>query len=1257
LGLLSSSSALPSFIQRIPYLIQGGSALTALIAEAGTFELTLRSLNTARATGQSPLQDRSPNLWSWSGPGGLQEGWFNSIITFGSLKTMGRLTQGENHLLQHVAQDVGMVGSHHLAHLVGWREAPQGSLGEQLAHAEATLAQLNAGMGLVHAAFPRLAGMERSLDVAVSLRSPSPLRERAGGEGGLSLLQANLSLAGISDGLPFLPNEKTESKTETQWFAKGHDSGGKQNPPSIRQLKKRAFREDEEALKTLTELSETDPRARKALVEVFKKYEISGKNFESSLRGRDFHSSSSSELDIPQLEEQVAQGSKSATKILSQLVEKDPSAQEALQRGVRRYREERVKVGLDDPAIYFPEKESQASAKPDPSVESADREDSFLKKLKSLEVVRLYAISLARTACDADFLKDPADAPKFAGTLRKRIESLFQEMGWEDPALQKNYTQTFLAELKHLEKDHPQAEWVLREFEGKGGSGEPALIKDPRTTSQKRAFQDALDLVKTHKGKHPLFESDIVEINTLVTIVPLLAPQDRVDVALKVYRTTIKKDAIFLFLKHFSAEELSAFTKTVLKDLENRADMTDLDRAYQGSAMGTLHRVFRFLSPPDRHLVVEKILEGWNDFWVGAKDYVFLTLQMHFPFIDPLQQTKVLTALEAFQEGPDADLSSRAREALKKIKSPKPLEPAPNLEDVLPVSISFGTTPPHLRRIADETLVAIFTSFDAWSMEIPLEEMRETWDELAKRHPEYKDKILELGRAIEEVEKIKATRIFEEKQDNFMTDFALGRVKDPWSLEILSFVITQRLRATGDFLKSNPAITMGLGKRIREELGINAKGEITLSPFEIIAKILTGELKLEDKKSETPTSSRPRTFDIKIVEKMMTARIGSILDASKNLGSEKAYLYAGAGLIFRLLGNEEKAKEWFRQANDEMYYSTEEAFLPPGTYDGIDKYQEGLAEIDPQHIKGLDEAALQIMRGDLHAAFAFVDRLPSSEEKMDALIYLTESITGKPPTEPEVNDGLSVSKGETPSSKPPQGDGSGGISGPLAFIAGMTGLKYLLGNIADHPVSDLMTSSSQVAGSETLTVLTAGAALLMGWVIRRSKKHEERTPKKFSPTEEGSSILAQPNLEKVALYEETRQIGRGSSQLSSGGPGPGVRAGHLREGSERVHHLSLGFEKRQGQRLKEYRRLINSAIDGASEEVLSERLVQIYENFQDEFPDHTFLAPSQMRRLAYEMLREEMIEEGYTFDEVGSVWEMTIESLEARESSKEKDES
>src|SRR5262245_8364544 len=159
--------------------VRGGQFLSVglgLATEGTTFEMTQRSLTSL--TGDS---SQNPNLWRWSGQGGVQQGLLSSLITFGTLKIAGHLAQGENVVVQHLLQDTGMVLGHQVSGAFGVTERPNGSLMEQFLHAEATNLQLGTGTALGHALTGgRLQALERGLDLSLqstefNLLRPTPL--------------------------------------------------------------------------------------------------------------------------------------------------------------------------------------------------------------------------------------------------------------------------------------------------------------------------------------------------------------------------------------------------------------------------------------------------------------------------------------------------------------------------------------------------------------------------------------------------------------------------------------------------------------------------------------------------------------------------------------------------------------------------------------------------------------------------------------------------------------------------------------------------------------------------------------------------------------------------------------------------------------------------------------------------------------------------------------------------------------------------
>jgi hypothetical protein len=142
-------------------LIRGVSLLGGLATEVATFEIAHRSF--ASFTGEGHSHSR---LWSWNGVGGLKEGFLSSLVTFGTLKGFGKLAQRQNLILQHLAQDTGMVLGHQASAFLGITPAPEGSLAEQFLHAEVTNLQMGAGMALGHSlSGGKLHAIERKLEM------------------------------------------------------------------------------------------------------------------------------------------------------------------------------------------------------------------------------------------------------------------------------------------------------------------------------------------------------------------------------------------------------------------------------------------------------------------------------------------------------------------------------------------------------------------------------------------------------------------------------------------------------------------------------------------------------------------------------------------------------------------------------------------------------------------------------------------------------------------------------------------------------------------------------------------------------------------------------------------------------------------------------------------------------------------------------------------------------------------------------------
>ncbi|MFO1518123.1 MAG: hypothetical protein U1F57_00440 [bacterium] len=150
--------------------LRGASVAGGLGLEVLTFETVHRGLLTLSGHG-----GENPNMWSWNGQGGWKQGLASSYVNFGILKGAGALCNGQNIVVQHFFQDTAMVAGNNLTALLNLTPKPEGSLAEQLLHAEATNLQLAAGMGLVHLSAPGLISIERAIDFSLQAEQRSRL--------------------------------------------------------------------------------------------------------------------------------------------------------------------------------------------------------------------------------------------------------------------------------------------------------------------------------------------------------------------------------------------------------------------------------------------------------------------------------------------------------------------------------------------------------------------------------------------------------------------------------------------------------------------------------------------------------------------------------------------------------------------------------------------------------------------------------------------------------------------------------------------------------------------------------------------------------------------------------------------------------------------------------------------------------------------------------------------------------------------------
>jgi hypothetical protein len=151
-------------------LLRAGSALVGLASEVTSFEFANRSLDSLlRATGRSPQQDLSPNLWSWSGPNGWKQALLNDTFTFGILKGAGYLSRESNIVFQHAFSSSALVAGRSFTEVLSldpeeasFSQAP--TLAERFLHAEITNLQMSAGNALMNGLAPSLVAWEKSLE-------------------------------------------------------------------------------------------------------------------------------------------------------------------------------------------------------------------------------------------------------------------------------------------------------------------------------------------------------------------------------------------------------------------------------------------------------------------------------------------------------------------------------------------------------------------------------------------------------------------------------------------------------------------------------------------------------------------------------------------------------------------------------------------------------------------------------------------------------------------------------------------------------------------------------------------------------------------------------------------------------------------------------------------------------------------------------------------------------------------------------------
>ncbi len=112
-----------------PLLTRGAYHASSLLAEVGTYRT---------------LTQGFPHAFE-------REAFVSDLLTFGILRTAGILGEGRNPIAVHALQSGGAVLAQNLAYRAGWiKEAPQGTILQQLIHSEFFNLKQNVSMGLMH---------------------------------------------------------------------------------------------------------------------------------------------------------------------------------------------------------------------------------------------------------------------------------------------------------------------------------------------------------------------------------------------------------------------------------------------------------------------------------------------------------------------------------------------------------------------------------------------------------------------------------------------------------------------------------------------------------------------------------------------------------------------------------------------------------------------------------------------------------------------------------------------------------------------------------------------------------------------------------------------------------------------------------------------------------------------------------------------------------------------------------------------------
>src|SRR4030095_8236762 len=146
----------------VPIAVQGLSHATALAGESAVFAGTERKFAEWGGHARTQL---------------FQKDWARAAINLGSIKLFGGVAAGQNLITQHFLIDSAMVAGHHAGYAFGVTDKPQGTLAQQMIHAEGMNLGMKGSLALLHGFSPRLSAMERSLDLTLKSYETKPFSE------------------------------------------------------------------------------------------------------------------------------------------------------------------------------------------------------------------------------------------------------------------------------------------------------------------------------------------------------------------------------------------------------------------------------------------------------------------------------------------------------------------------------------------------------------------------------------------------------------------------------------------------------------------------------------------------------------------------------------------------------------------------------------------------------------------------------------------------------------------------------------------------------------------------------------------------------------------------------------------------------------------------------------------------------------------------------------------------------------------------